>query len=299
MESPRRVSSDSISIRRVPVNGRDPSEQQKSDDTPRLMITSSSSSRLSNTTRFDASFNDVDTSYRGLNRMSKQSSWSLRSYDTPSIDQEPGRGLLPKSPTTSIREQFDEFAPRHVCTSSTHFKKGINNWLARSMIFLSAFSTCFSGAFLCIALSNPRYSSKTIGPNGALTISSAAFLTSFFAKLIELSFATVLVAFLGQALAKRLYRTDDNKGITLARDADAELDNRARHDVYPMANGQIRRCFIPRYSGIDLCYCGNAIHICCNSSCPASTQDLPMGRQSVAVDGSDVFRQSRLLAREV
>ena len=55
-----------------------------------------------------------------------------------------------------------------------------------------------------------------IGKAGTLTISSAAFLTSFFAKMIELAFITIVVAFIGQSLARKAYKKETNVGVTLA-----------------------------------------------------------------------------------
>lgn len=91
----------------------------------------------------------------------------------------------------------------------------MSNELAITIILLSIFSTFFSGAFVAIAFHRPRWGTR-IGTNGAITISSAAFLTSLFAKMIELSFITVVVAFIGQLLARRAFQRDPSAGVTLA-----------------------------------------------------------------------------------
>ncbi|KAF2215468.1 hypothetical protein CERZMDRAFT_110142 [Cercospora zeae-maydis SCOH1-5] len=90
-----------------------------------------------------------------------------------------------------------------------------------TILTLAIFSTAFSLIFLIIALRGPKYG-RAIRNGGNLTPSSAAFLTSFFAKLIELSFVTVVVAFIGQALARRAFKLERARGITLA-----ELNMRA------------------------------------------------------------------------
>lgn len=77
-----------------------------------------------------------------------------------------------------------------------------------------------SGIFLILALRGPRY--NWIRKGGSMTPSSADLLTAFFAKTIELSFATVFVSFLGQVLSRRAFMKNQGRGITLA-----EMDMRS------------------------------------------------------------------------
>ena len=202
-------------IRRVPIGGRGTPEQH-TPESSRALQSPPSTGGLSGSTRYEPAFDDLDTPHSKQKHVAHQPSTSLNSNTSPSLYQNSERALLHKSATASVRQQFDDFAPRHVCTSSRYFKKGIDNWLAISILVLSMFSAFFSAAFLIIALHGPRYDGKTIGPNGALTVSNAAFLTSLLAKLIELSFVTIVVAFLGQALARRVYKKEDHHGVTLA-----------------------------------------------------------------------------------
>lgn len=203
-------------IKRTPVGSKRGSEQT-TPESGKALFSPASSAALSGSTRFEDSFEDVDVSY-GSQPLGKQSFHSLHSTTAPSMSQNSERSLLHKPATASIREQYDKFAPRHVCNSARHLKRGMNNWLAIMIVVLSCFSTFFSGAYLIIALNGPRY--DIIGRDGTLTISSAAFLTSFFAKLIELSFVTVVVAYLGQTLTRKAHqqdtRPDGRPGVTLA-----------------------------------------------------------------------------------
>lgn len=202
-------------VRRTPVSTKRTSEQQ-TPDSGKPLLSPPSTGGLSGSTRYDAVFDELDTSYMGAKDAANQSTTSLRSMNAPSGYQNSERSLLHhKSAANSMRAQYDDFTPKHVCSSSKHFRQGMNNWLAITVIILSIFSTFFSGAFLVIALNAPRYH-ETIGKDRKLTISSAAFLTSFFAKMIELSFVTVVVAFLGQSLTRRAYRQEADPGVTLA-----------------------------------------------------------------------------------
>ena len=88
------------------------------------------------------------------------------------------------------------------------------------VLVLSVYSTIFSGIFLIIAAHGPRYG-KLIGGQG-LSSANTSLLTAFFAKTIELSFATVFVAFLGQVIWRRALARSKSRGVTLA-----EMDMRS------------------------------------------------------------------------
>ncbi|PPJ50981.1 hypothetical protein CBER1_06840 [Cercospora berteroae] len=169
----------------------------------------SSTAAMTGSTKFEDSF---DISYDPKHRASRT---SLQS-GAPSIYAKSDAGLL------SVRTAYNEFAPHNHCPSKKSYKHGrFSNWISMTILTLAIFSTVFSLIFLIIALRGPKYGRK-IRNGGSLTPSSAAFLTSFFAKLIELSFVTVVVAFIGQALARRAFKLERARGITLA-----ELNMRA------------------------------------------------------------------------
>jgi hypothetical protein len=85
-----------------------------------------------------------------------------------------------------------------------------------SILFLSIYSTVFSGIYLVVALVAPRYGHKiTSKGHGSINISTASTLFALFAKTIELSFVSVFVAFLGQVLSRRsLMKTE--RGVSIA-----------------------------------------------------------------------------------
>lgn len=181
------------------------------DRTPeRTPMSPPSTGGLSGSTRFDASFSDVDTSYSNANRLHKNSRTSLASA-APSIYAKSEAGLL------SVRERYDDFAPHQHCQSKRGVRSPrLGNWISWIVLVLVVFSTVFSGIFLVIALTSPNWGKAIRANGGKLTPTSAAFLTSLFAKLIELSFVTVVVAFIGQALARRAFTLEHPRGITLA-----------------------------------------------------------------------------------
>lgn len=164
-----------------------------------------STAAMSGSTRFDDSFN---TSYKSQ-RMHQDSRTSLQSGHAPSLYAKSDAGLL------SVRSKYNDFTPHQNCQSHKTHKRGRCSWVPATIIFLAVFSTVFSAFFLGIALKKPRYG-RYIRTGGSLTPSSAAFLTSLFAKLIELSFVTVVVAFIGQALARRAFKLERARGVTLA-----------------------------------------------------------------------------------
>jgi hypothetical protein len=81
-------------------------------------------------------------------------------------------------------------------------------------VLIALFSTAFSGIFLGIAIRAPRWG-MGVRSHGSLSPSGADILTQVFAKLIELSFVTVFVTFLGQVLSRRAFNASA-KGVTIA-----------------------------------------------------------------------------------
>lgn len=101
-----------------------------------------------------------------------------------------------------------------LCKTRQHFHHGRGNWLSITILFLSAYSTIFSGIWLGLAVAKPHYGKRVLS-DGPLTPSTASLLFAAFAKTIELSFVTVFVAFLGQVLSHRAF-VKNSKGITVA-----------------------------------------------------------------------------------
>jgi hypothetical protein len=108
---------------------------------------------------------------------------------------------------------LDAFQPDE-CPSKRDFRQGRANWLAISLMMLALFSTILSCAYLIIGLRAPRWGGF-IRTNGPLSPSGANIVTQLFAKLIEMSFVAVFVAFLGQVISRRAI-SRDSRGITLA-----------------------------------------------------------------------------------
>ncbi|KAI9890516.1 MAG: hypothetical protein M1814_003855 [Vezdaea aestivalis] len=111
----------------------------------------------------------------------------------------------------SVRE--DEQDPG--CPSTKNIFQQRVDWLAGTILVLSVFSTLFSGAYVVIAISAPRYGSRIRSDGGGMLPSTASTLSALFAKMIELSFVTVFVSFLGQVLSRRAF-IKNGRGITLS-----------------------------------------------------------------------------------
>lgn len=107
----------------------------------------------------------------------------------------------------------NDFEP-HACPTDLPFYSGRWDWLALTVLILALFSTIFSGIFMGIALAAPRWG-KQVRTGGSFSPSSADILTQVFAKLIELSFVTAFVTFLGQVLSRRAF-SRHSRGVTLA-----------------------------------------------------------------------------------
>ncbi|KAF2017000.1 hypothetical protein BU24DRAFT_141896 [Aaosphaeria arxii CBS 175.79] len=128
-------------------------------------------------------------------------------------DQDTDR-LNPGAP--SIRSAYDKnFRPREECPTAKDFYMSRFSWISVCIIVICLFSTIFSGIFLGIALKKPRWG-RTITSKGSFKPADAILLTSIMAKLIELSFVTSFVAFLGQVLSRRAFMKEQGRGVTLS-----------------------------------------------------------------------------------
>lgn len=78
----------------------------------------------------------------------------------------------------------------------------------------SVWSTIFSGIWFFIAAIKPHYG-QTMRPNGPLPFYTSSWLVATFAKSIELTFAMLYVAVLGQKLSRRAFKSKSN-GNTIA-----------------------------------------------------------------------------------
>ena len=121
--------------------------------------------------------------------------------------------FTPNSDCEPLRKTFAPAGADFECRMRRPPQKARSSWLAISILGLSIYSTVFSGAWLLIASMKLRYGS-TVSTKGALPITTASVLCAAFAKSIELSFVTVFVAFVGQALSRRA--RFQPKGVTIA-----------------------------------------------------------------------------------
>lgn len=116
----------------------------------------------------------------------------------------------------SIKSAYETgFRPNHECPTTRDFYQSRFTWISVTIVIICLFSTVFSGIFLGLALKAPRYG-RSITSKGSFKPSDAILLTSVIAKLIELSFVTSFVAFLGQVLSRRAFMKKQGRGVTLS-----------------------------------------------------------------------------------
>ena len=124
-------------------------------------------------------------------------------------------GHLSPGNSTASRTAYADFSAHLYCPSREHIWKGAGHYLYITLVILSVFSTLFSGLYLGIAIARPRYG-KFISDGGNLTYANSTLLFALFGKLIELSFVTVFIAFIGQVISKRAFNRSKGHGVTLA-----------------------------------------------------------------------------------
>jgi hypothetical protein len=116
----------------------------------------------------------------------------------------------------SIKSAYEnDFRPTEECPTTRDFYISRFSWISVTIVLICLFSTVFSGIFLGLALKGPRYG-RTITSQGSFKPADAIVLTSVMAKLIELSFVTSFVAFLGQVLSRRAFMKEHGRGVTLS-----------------------------------------------------------------------------------
>lgn len=121
-----------------------------------------------------------------------------------------------KGGALSVKSGYQtNFHPVHECATEKPFYHSRFTWVSVSIVTICLFSTAFSGIFLGLALRSPRYG-RAISSQGSFKPSHAIILTTIFAKLIELTFVTSFVAFLGQVLSRRAFMKDHGRGVTLS-----------------------------------------------------------------------------------
>lgn len=120
----------------------------------------------------------------------------------------------------SIKSAFENntFHPGHECQTRRDFYHSRFTWLNGTILFICLFSTVLSGIFLGLALRAPRYGRYiSTSPGATMRPATAILWTSIVAKIIELSFVTGFVAFLGQVLSRRAFsRASGGRGVTLS-----------------------------------------------------------------------------------
>lgn len=116
----------------------------------------------------------------------------------------------------SIKSAYEnDFRPTQECPTTRDFYQSRFTWVSITIVLICLFSTVFSGIFLGLALKRPRYG-RSISSQGSFKPADAILLTSILAKLIELSFVTSFVAFLGQVLSRRAFMKEQGRGVTLS-----------------------------------------------------------------------------------
>ena len=173
--------------------------QSDQSDSPRILISPSSPTSgipRAKLCRKDSKHNGKSVAWERLEDTDSVQSSPYVPY-TPSSDQE----LL--SPSRSRHDPYPGLPPFECQTDGAIIGERWT-WLSTTILVLAVYSTAFSAIYLVIALVKPRYGVR-IGTDGHMSVATASLLSTTFAKTIELSFVTVFVAFLGQALSRRAF----------------------------------------------------------------------------------------------
>lgn len=122
-------------------------------------------------------------------------------------------GASPATPRVQFDGVTDQTPLRGKKKPPKHVRIQRRSWVSIWLLIMSLYSTIMSGIWLFVAVVQPRWGS-TISTNGPIPLNTANLLTAIFAKTIEMSFATLAVAFVGQVLTRRAIAT--HEGMTMA-----------------------------------------------------------------------------------
>ena len=148
----------------------------------------------------------------GRTVLKNKSNASINDYENylHTSDQERLRGA------PSFKSAYEnDFHPTHECPTNRDFYQSRFTWLNMSIMVICLFSCVFSGIFLGLAIHAPHYG-RRISSQGSFKPADANLLTAVMAKLIEISFVTGFVSFLGQVLSRRAFMKDHGRGVTLS-----------------------------------------------------------------------------------
>lgn len=153
---------------------------------------------------FPATLSDVDGTEDETTAGSPYSHTAADLYEVFTVDSD--RGQLQKKASSGLRNAMESR-----CQSERPLVTGRGSGTAVSILALSIYSTVFSGIWILIALARPRFGDQNAM---GLSVKDAGVLCTALARSIEISFATVFVALIGQVLSTRAIGT--RKGVTLA-----------------------------------------------------------------------------------
>jgi hypothetical protein len=151
--------------------------------------------------------------HHGILKNAKQSSTSVNEFE--SYLHSPDTNRL-RGGASSIKSAYEsDFHPVHECRTRRDFYHSRFTWVNFSVVSICLFSCVFSGIFLGLAIKKPHYG-RRISSQGTFKPEDAKVLTTIMAKLVELSFVTAFVAFLGQVLSRRAFMKEHGRGVTLS-----------------------------------------------------------------------------------
>ncbi|KAM0424505.1 hypothetical protein ACHAPT_010219 [Fusarium lateritium] len=137
-------------------------------------------------------------------------------YGYPHPTNFPEKPGIPHDPTLApVNISTQEQYPLRTAPPDKTLSRSRCGYVTAGVFFLALYSTIMSGLWLMTSILQPRWGDKISSKKGYLSPSNAALVSSLISKTIEISFAAVFVAYLGQVFTRRAMSWK-TKGITLA-----------------------------------------------------------------------------------
>lgn len=142
--------------------------------------------------------------------------WGYNGHKAHMDDGDDERRLLKPSGDELFEDNWKppKADPNFHCSTAKDIHKPCSHWLPVVLLIVSIYSTVTSGVWLALAVKKQGWG-NLIKTHGKFPPSTASFVFPLVAKTIEISFATIFMAVLGQWLSRKALNPDSRDGVSI------------------------------------------------------------------------------------
>lgn len=142
--------------------------------------------------------------------------WGYHGYKAPMDDGDDHRRLLKPTRDETLEDGWKppKTDPDFHCSAAKDIHKPCSHWLPILLLIVSIYSTVLSGIWFALAVKKQAWGNH-IKTHGNWSPSTVSFLFALIAKSIEVSFAAIFMAVLGQWLSRKALSPGSPGGISI------------------------------------------------------------------------------------